>query len=347
MSTDGRLPGWDFVSENPQSGGNSYSGPPYYNYKPMILLHQTVGTSLSRGYIAGHSVPPHLWYNPYTGEKWQTVELDRAALALYQPQYGYHWTNKHTYCLQTELVGVPVVNQATYSEAQCQAIARDVIVPQVLWLRQRGLPIDLSQVKYHANTSGSASVDWPGRMSEQEFADFNGVCAHIDAWGNDHWDCSAERIDLMVQYARQILDGTPIPPSKFGDTMPARLILNKDTGTQYAASADGSMLVPLVSQNMKDNWVAWGFIDKTVPMLELADWQVRQFPIANRGTFDENLNVSVKFGEVIARLNSIADILAKLPTGGTSGSPTTVDYERINRDVLNALAKLTLRSAAT
>jgi hypothetical protein len=165
----------------------------------------TVSTGISAGYISGHTVPPHCWANPYTGDKWQTIELDRAALALYQPQYGYHWCNKHDYTLQTEIVGVPVVSEATYTEAQCKWIGENVIAPQAAWLRARSLPIDLNDVRTHADTSGSASVNWSGRMSEQESADFNGVMAHIDEWGNDHWDCSAEHVDTMVHYAKLAL----------------------------------------------------------------------------------------------------------------------------------------------
>lgn len=217
MSTRGRLPSFTWL-DNPRNAGGDYAPPSYYNYKPVILLHMTVSSGISANYIRGHTVPPHLWYNVYTDDAWQTVELDRAAYALYQPQYGYHWCNKHAYLLQTELIGVPVVNQTTYTDAQCRKIAEKVIVPQVLWLRSIGLDVNLNDFRYHTNSSGSASVDWPGRMSEQEMADFNGVMAHIDAWGNDHWDCSVERVDLMCQYAREIL-GTGTKPKGWLDML--------------------------------------------------------------------------------------------------------------------------------
>ena len=204
MTADGRLPGYGWTS-NPKNAGNPYAGQDYYAYKPVILLHQTVSMGLSQSYVSGHTVPPHLWANPYTGDKWQTIELDRAALALYQPQYGYHWTNKHDFLLQTEIVGVPVVSQATYTDAQNRWIGEQIIAPQAAWLRARDLPIDLNAVRYHANTSGSASDTWPGRFSEQEMADYNGICCHIDAWANDHWDCSAELTQEWARYAREAL----------------------------------------------------------------------------------------------------------------------------------------------
>jgi hypothetical protein len=205
MSTDGRLAGYGWTS-NPRNDGNPYAGQDYYPYRPVILLHQTVSMGLSQSYVSTHSVPPHLWANPYTGDRWQTVELDRAAYALYQPQYGYHWTNKHDYMLQTEIVGVPVVSQPTYTPTQDRWIGEQIIAPQAAWLRARGLPIDLNSVRYHADTSGSASDTWPGRFSEQDMADYNGICCHIDAWANDHWDCSAERTYDWARYAREALN---------------------------------------------------------------------------------------------------------------------------------------------
>jgi hypothetical protein len=207
------LEGFQWVT-NARNGGGTYSGVPYYNYPPSILLHMTVGTGISAGYISGHSSPPHVWANPYTRERFQTIELDRSALALWQPDYGTHWLNKKTFCLQTELVGVPVVNQATYTDAHLRWIAEYVVVPQERWLRARGLTANIGNYRYHTDSSGSASADWPGRMTEQEWADFNGLCAHIDAWANDHWDCSVERLDLISRYALEILGGgapTPTP----------------------------------------------------------------------------------------------------------------------------------------
>jgi len=209
--SSGWLPGYDIVDTGRYS---NYAGQNYYPYKPIILLHMTVGMGLSRSYVAGHTVPPHLWYNVYNGDKFQTAPLDMAARALYQPQYGYHWTNKHDYLLQTELVGIPVVNQRTYNDEHCRLIAENVIVPQVLWLRENGLDVDLNSIIQIENSSGSASEYWHGRGSEQEMADFNGIAQHIWVWGNDHWDCSVERLDLMAQYAREILGQGPTPIKK-------------------------------------------------------------------------------------------------------------------------------------
>jgi hypothetical protein len=252
VSADGRLDGY-LWTPNPRSAGGTYAGQGYYRYRPCILLHMTVSMSLSRSYVGVHPYPPHLWANPYTGDKWQTVELDRSALALYQPDYGYHWTNKKDYTLQTELVGVPQVNVVTYTDAHCRWIAQHVVVPQELWLRARGLTANIGNYRYHTNSSGSASVDWPGRLTEQEWADFNGLCAHIDGWAQDHWDCSVEWLNRVSQYALEILGGAPAPtptPKPTLDDDDMMRWLQDDGGTQYAV--DGWKATPIASQYTVD-----------------------------------------------------------------------------------------------
>lgn len=226
------LPGYQWVP-NPNLGNNDYVG---NAGNPCILLHQIVGNSFSISYAQSHTVPPQCWASPYDGKKVQTGYLEKPGKALYQPQYGYAYTNRKPYTIQTELAGTPIVSEATYTLDECKWIGANVIAPQAQWLLDHGIPIDLNQIKYHSNTSGSASVSWPYRMSESEWVNFNGVCAHIDCWGNDHWDCSAERIDWMVDHAKQILgtNGNPAPKSKVEvlDFM-YRWVVD-ETGTQYA-----------------------------------------------------------------------------------------------------------------
>jgi hypothetical protein len=201
---NGLLEGYQWIS-NPSNAGNPWIGFGYYNYPPVIVLHQTVGLSLSASYVSGHSVPPHLWYNPYNDVGFQTIPLTRAAKALYQPQYGYHYTNRSNNCFQVEIVGIPSIDAPSYNEAQNKRIGERVIAPLVRWIRNNGLSIDLNNVLSHTNTSGAASEYWPGRMSEQQWADFNGVCCHVDIWGNDHWDCGANNIVNWVRYAKLAL----------------------------------------------------------------------------------------------------------------------------------------------
>src|SRR5215207_1314537 len=201
------LPGYTWI-ENARRGNSEYASRDYYNYRPIILLHMTVGLNLGSGYVAGHTVPPHFWINPYNGSKWQTQHPELAAKALYQPQFGYHWTNKHTYLLQTEIVGIPEVNVKTYTDAHCKWIGEESIAPQAAWLSSIGEFVDLNNVAQVHDSSGSASEHWWGRWSEQEMADFCGVGQHIRVWGNDHWDCSIEDLDRMAYYARQVFNPT-------------------------------------------------------------------------------------------------------------------------------------------
>lgn len=236
------LPGYTWIT-NSRNGGGTYAtdGP------SSILLHMTVSMGISAGYISSHPYPPHLWANPYNGDRFQTVSLDRSAFALYQPDYGNSWTNKKGYTLQTELVGVPQVSVATYSDEQCRWIGEQVVAPQARWLASIGKPVNLNQVRYHPETGGSASEYWSGRMGEAEWDSFNGLCAHIDVPYNDHWDCSAERLDRIAGYARAALGqtggGTPAAPKDKDDDM--LRWYQDETGTQYAG--DGLKLTPLSS----------------------------------------------------------------------------------------------------
>jgi len=204
-----RIPGNEWV-ENPNRGFTTYVvSEAGLIYKPVFTYHQTVGMQLSKSYVAGHRVPPHNWINPYTKTKWQTQELNLAGKALYQPQYSDHWVNRHFYNIQCEIVGVPEVNVATYTEDQLKWIAEEDTVPKVRWLRENGMDLDLNQVHQVTNSSGSASEYWPGRCSEHEMAVFNGITHHIKWPGNDHWDCSVERLDRIAHYAKLVLGGSP------------------------------------------------------------------------------------------------------------------------------------------
>ena len=196
------LPGYKWVT-NARNGGGAYAT----NGPSSILLHMTVSMGVSESYIQRHPYPPHLWANPYNGDRFQTVTLDRSAFALYQPDYGNSWTNRKGYTLQTEIVGVPEVSVATYTDAQCRWIGEQVVAPQATWLASIGRPVNLNQVRYHPETGGSASDGWYGRMSEAEWDAFNGLDAHIDVPYNDHWDCSAERLDRIAAYARAAMGG--------------------------------------------------------------------------------------------------------------------------------------------
>lgn len=198
------LPGFEWLGHNSRSGSDYATNGP-----ARIVCHMTVGMGLSRSYVVNHSVPPQLWVNPYTGDRWQTLPMNKAGYALYQPQFGSAdaWTNRHGYTIQIEIVGVPVVNQVTYTDAQNRWIGEQVIAPIIQWFRDNGIPFDTKLVRQVTNSSGSANENWHGRMSERESVETGGTVQHIVEWANDHWDCSVERLDLWVQYALAKIGG--------------------------------------------------------------------------------------------------------------------------------------------
>jgi hypothetical protein len=215
-----RVPGFGWIGSNVTNGNDFVDN----GQQPKILLHMTVSHSLSMSYAQDHPYPPQCWANPYNGDRWQSIECDRAGLALYQPPYNLSWMNKNWYCIQTELVGVPEVNVVTYTEDQSKWIGENVIGPQWQALQSIGVNVNLDNYRYHTDSGGSASEYWGGRMGDEEYFNFNGVLCHIDAFGQDHWDCSVERVDKWVAYAKQWLGqgGVVIPPDTGGgETQPS------------------------------------------------------------------------------------------------------------------------------
>lgn len=258
-----RIPGYTWI-------GSWTSGNDYVNngQQPKILLHMTVSTSLSMGYAQGHPYPPQSWANPYTGDKWQSIELDRAGMALYQPPYNLSWMNKNWYCSQTELVGYPEVNTVTYTEDQSKWIGENVIAPIWQAFQSVGVNVNLDNYRYHTDSSGSASEYWGNRMGDEEFFNFNGVLCHIDAFGNDHWDCSVERVDKWVAYAKQFLGqgggGTPQPTRPKEDVM---LVNSNSDGAVFVVDATGKRWI---GPQEFGAWMAAGF---TVHTMEEGDIQ--------------------------------------------------------------------------
>jgi len=94
-------------------------------------------------------------------------------------------------------------------------------------------------------------------MSDAEWAAFDGVCAHIDAVGNDHWDAGCERTDLMVQYAIAFLGGAPGPGPVIDedDDMKYRTFID-DTNTTYVVS--GIYAMPIGNPAIYSTLVAAG-----------------------------------------------------------------------------------------
>lgn len=178
-------------------------------------------------YAQSHPYPPQSWFNPYRpSDKWQSIELDRAGLALYQGSYINSYTNRNWFCSQTELVGSPIVDTPTYSDEQCKLIGENVVAPIWQAFNSIGVVVNLDNFRYHEDSSGSASEYWYGRMSDDEWFNFNGVCAHIDVPTNDHWDVGSERVDLICQYAKAFLgQGGGITPPQTSNLLELGMFL--------------------------------------------------------------------------------------------------------------------------
>lgn len=267
-----RVPGYQWIGSQTTSG-NDYE---QNGQQPKILLHMTVSTGLSMGYAQTHPYPPQTWANPYTGDKWQSIELDRAGLALYQPPYSLSWLNKNWFCSQTELVGYPVVNQVTYTDAQNRWIGENVLAPIWQAFASLGVNVNLDNYRYHTDSGGSASEYWHGRMGDEEFFNFNGILCHIDAFGNDHWDCSVERVDSWVHYAKQFLGGGggPLPgppPEDEDDEMKWRTFID-DTNTTYVVN--GLEATPIGNPAIYSTLVGAGMVYTTAEQ-DAKGWSYR------------------------------------------------------------------------
>ena len=198
----------------------------------------------------------------------------------------------------SELIGIPIVNQITYSDTHLRWIAEHVVVPQERWLRARGLTANIGNFKVHANTSGSASVDWHGRMGEQEWADFNGLCAHIDSWGNDHWDCSVERLDLISKYALEILGGA---------TLSEEDELTPDEKKQLAnINALLTSLTPTIQSTYNNTFWSWGTLQP------------------GKGDLDQLMRNTYNRGEQTGKK---VDAMAAAPAGQVSTPVPVLDVE--------------------
>lgn len=238
--------GYEWIA-NPHNDGNSYIDPGYYPYPWRIALHETDSATMSPGGIAAHPYPPQIWYNPITRARYQTIRLTRAALALYQPDYGYHWCNRSK-TLQVEITGITGYSPDE-TDAMLRNIAADVIVPLVLFVRSQGADIQLRTDPRPPGYGLSASVDWPYRMTEQAWADCNYVTSHLFVWGQDHWDVGAMRTDLIVKYAAADarLSGHNPPPEEDDDFMamtPEQInALIEASSYTVAANGDGRLEV--------------------------------------------------------------------------------------------------------
>lgn len=85
------------------------------------------------------------------------------------------------------------------------------------WLNtEHGVPLTLTSRPFLAYPGSYGNSK--ARMTADEWAGFRGHCGHMHVPdGNDHGDPGNTRMDLVAQYARQIVSGTTNPPTSEED----------------------------------------------------------------------------------------------------------------------------------
>jgi len=186
-----------------QSGG-SYIGLPF-----RVVLH-TTETSGVPGYGDG-ATAPHITYVPATGKWVQHTDFNTAARALRNVAGGVQTNRANS--LQVEIVCYSAKNIADQRASR-------------LWVG------DLTDDHYQdlrdflawTYSSFSVSSTWPGkqafssseanasgfRMSDVEWNEFGGVCAHQHVPENTHWDTGA------LDWTR-VIEREAMLPLNFGD----------------------------------------------------------------------------------------------------------------------------------
>jgi hypothetical protein len=221
---------------NARNGGGSYD-PEGFGYPWRIVLH-TIEGSASRGMIAGHGYPPHLWYDPPTRKLYQTVALSRSAFALYQG--GGHYTNKAR-ALQVEIAG-RAAETASWPQQWLDNITVDVVVPLCQWVAQyQGAQINLQNAPPPGVIGGSASEYAPQRLSQQVWAIFSGLCSHRHVPTNDHWDTGGLDTPRIAAHARLLIAGMLAPPTEGEDDLPDYLLRARDTGAVVGRYPNGAV----------------------------------------------------------------------------------------------------------
>lgn len=176
---------------NARGGGGTYG---FGN--PKITLHEIIGNA-SYDMIRTHPYPPQVWLQVPAKILYQTIPLTRSGFALEA------W-NKAGPNFQVEISGYSdyIPNEPDW---WLDVIAEMAVAPICDFSRRIYSPINLDQWTQHDNLAGAASYDWPGRMTVEEFINWNGLDQHVDAPDNSHWDCGAMRLGRIAQHSQLII----------------------------------------------------------------------------------------------------------------------------------------------
>lgn len=197
------LPGTVQVTEGVRYGDTyGYRSP---GHPPIVTWHTTETGVMSRAQVASHRHPPHLWINPATGLRYQTVSMDRPALALLN---GGIETNHRGPNIQIEVFG-RAAETHTWPAPWLVNLA-DLLADIDAWLQRtygQGV-IDGTVPKFWQQGEGVvlATVTAPQRMDLPQWYGWNGSVGHQHAPGNDHWDPGGLDVLQIHRLARKIRD---------------------------------------------------------------------------------------------------------------------------------------------
>lgn len=186
---------WDPVSGK---GGLTFST----MANPKAVIH-TTETKPEWG-VPSYPYPPHVTVNLLEpGTVWQHVTGDKGSYAMKSasPQ-SPNYEAGPTY--QVEHLGYASATP-TAPDIWYESLAREC----VWFYRTKGVPLVFAS----PFEDGSAYGDWPGRMSQAEFAEFSGFCGHQHAPSpNAHWDPGKLDVLRLKAAIDELLDTTPEQP---------------------------------------------------------------------------------------------------------------------------------------
>lgn len=222
VTEEGKRQGCQVIQvPNARNGGGTYG-----TGNPKITLHEIIGNA-SYSMISGHPYPPQVWLQVPTRVLFQTIPLTRSGFALEA------W-NKAGPNFQVELSGYSdyVPNEPDW---WLDVIAEMAVAPICDFSNRIYGPINLDHWTQHDNLAGAASYDWPGRMTVDEYVNWDGVAQHTDAPDNSHWDCGAMRLGRIAGHSQFIIADKLVTRKRL-DSMD-HFILVAGTGSYFACYA--------------------------------------------------------------------------------------------------------------
>lgn len=189
--------------DNLRSAGGAIRRP---ERPPRIVLHTTeVPTADLRRLAARHDWPPHVWADPRTRVRLQTVDLHRSAYAL-RAATGIE-TNHMGRCAQVEL-HLRAADTPWLTGDDLEWIGREVVAPIARAIGLTG-PFDTWTPTLGVEAYGT---NGPARMTQVEWSEFRGLTTHQAVPQNSHWDAGAIDLDRIARAARAELAPSSTPP---------------------------------------------------------------------------------------------------------------------------------------